>query len=67
MDGQVFFEDEFEAYEAAGKIKASLKDKDVIVRVEKSPYGGYRIKKIPREMALAAFEYLPSLYFGRSY
>ena len=44
---KVQFKDFFSAHKEAQHRRANLADDSIVVRVEESPYGGYRIRMIP--------------------
>lgn len=46
----------------ASRIRLATKDADVLVKVDESPYGGYRIKVIPIDIIVDVVEHSP--YFS---
>ena len=46
-EDKVQFKDFFSAHKEAQHRRANLADDGIVVRVEVSPYGGYRIRMIP--------------------
>jgi hypothetical protein len=56
-----YFNDHRQALEEAAKIRASSKEGEVIVRIDESPYGGYRIRVVPIDVA----DYVPSIFNRR--
>jgi hypothetical protein len=47
---ETFFDNQRQALEEASRVRATAKDGEVIVRIDKSPYGGYRLRIIPTDV-----------------
>lgn len=60
-----FFDSQRDALEEAARIRASAGGDGVIVKIDKSSYGGYRVRVVPTDMAMDMIEYLPSLISRR--
>ncbi|MDH5722924.1 MAG: hypothetical protein OEY94_06350 [Alphaproteobacteria bacterium] len=61
IESDTYFNTQREAIEAASRLRVQLREQDILVRVERSPYGGYRLKKIPVDIAMDMVEHFPSL------
>lgn|GEM_PF-6578261 len=56
---ETYFNDHSQALEEAARIRASSRTSDVVVKIDESPYGGYRIRVIPTEIAIDMAGYEP--------
>lgn len=61
---ETVFDDKRSALEEAGRIRAASRDSDLFVKVDASPYGGWRIRVVPMDIALG-LEGLPYFLSGR--
>lgn len=59
---ETHFATQREAMQEASRIRLATKDADVLVKVDESPYGGYRIKVIPIDIIVDVVEHSP--YFS---
>ena len=54
---ETYFDNQLNALEEAARIRSSSKEGEVIVKIDKSPYGGYRLRIIPVDV-ITDMEYL---------
>lgn len=51
-EGKLFFDDFFSAHAEAPRCRKLFAESGILPRVEKSPYGGYRIRMIPVDLMM---------------
>ena len=57
---ETYFDSQREAMEEAARIRSTSQESDILVKVVKSPYGGYCLKMIPLDIAIDMAEHFPT-------